>query len=487
MNSEIDFHERQLKEWDLAIREGRASEIRAQCRELKASDIPRNLLKDYAQIARRLGEPSLIIRWLRAVVRTDQSLTKPASVEEKALYGLGLSRLGAYREAAEILYGLNAEDFPEIYFFRTSLNFNQWNYSKGIADLNKYIRHKDLSPYSKLVGRLNRCAALVYLGKEELAHQEIEKLERILRVRGFHLLRGNLLEVRAQLHIDQSRLEEARRDLQEASSILKKADARSQLFVKKWEGFIEAKSTTQAKAVAAIEEVRQQAANIKDWETLRDCDFQLSLLLKDKDLFLKVYWSTGLSKYKQRMVERFDLREKIQNQYIWFSPGATESSPLFDLVQMAPSPLLKKLFFELTRDFYRPLQTTELSDRVYTNEYYNAETTPLKVHRLLQRGRQWLMKNQIPIDIESDKKNIRLLFNSPCRLLLYRKQNDRDQAVLPTGLVEMDKFTVHDVGHQMNLSERTARRLVAKLLQQRQIVKVSEGARPRYRVRKISI
>src|SRR5262249_15524932 len=159
--------------------------------------------------ARRVGAPDLIVLWLRPIVRSEKILAQAATEKEKALYALGLLRLGAFFEASQILSEVDPEKDPQVYFYRASMTINQWNYSKAIPDLKKYLHHTEVPAYSKLVGRLNLCASLVSVLKTDLAEKEIGKLMRKLERSENPLLKGNLLEIRSQLLHEQGKSDQA--------------------------------------------------------------------------------------------------------------------------------------------------------------------------------------------------------------------------------------------------------------------------------------
>lgn len=123
---------------------------------------------NFAHIARRVGLPHTIIILLNHVIRSEKRSLTPASSEEKAIYGLGLLRLGAFNEAEKILNSVNPDEDPQVYFYKASLYINQWNYSKAIPLLRHYIKNEKVNSYQKLVGRINLCAALVSLKKIKL-------------------------------------------------------------------------------------------------------------------------------------------------------------------------------------------------------------------------------------------------------------------------------------------------------------------------------
>lgn len=472
-------HEERLKLWDEWIREGHASRVRTLCRRFNHAKIPRSYLVDYAQIARRVGAPDLIVLWLRHIVRAEKPLALKPSAKEKAIYGLGLMRLGAFREACQIFADVEPEDDPQIYFYRASLNMNQWNYARAISDLRKYSRHKDIPAYSRLVGRLNLCAALVSSGKKQAANVEIEKLLRILKRKKILLLQGNLLEIRSQLFCEERRFEEALKDLDDASRILSHADARSLLYVEKWRLIIKLKADPDDRiALTRFETLKSTAIAIKDWETVRDSDLHKALALKDRNLILSVYWGSKFKAYKKRILTQFgDLT--IEPAYDWTNEPS-RNTPIVDLVAKAPTKSLRKLFYILTREMYQPLRATEIIDTLYPDEYYHSIASPAKLHRLIARARNWLVASAFPVSIDSYRNAFRLRLTGPCRLRLLAEPPSKPTPPMPA-VTEREFFTTKEWAREKGVSERTARREILALTATGMIEGVKRGPRTKYR------
>ncbi|MBC7464870.1 MAG: hypothetical protein H7256_02670 [Bdellovibrio sp.] len=473
----------QLTKWDEWIRTGHASKVRTLSRQLNHKKIPRPLLVDYAQIARRVGAPDLILLWLGPIVRSEKKMSWAATDQEKAIYGLGLFRLGAFHEAETILSEINPEIEPQVYFYRASLNMNQWNYAKAIPDLKKYIANKKVAPYQRLVGHLNLCASLVSNIKKDPKQIEyqIHKLMSQLDQADFPLLKGNLLEIRSQWLYEKGELKNALADLDKASQILRKADEQSLIYIDKWKLIIQLKDQKNSKnLVSQFDDLKKRAIDAKNWETVRDCDLQKALTLKDSNLILKVYWGSKFSAYKKRVRHLYPSLV-VDNTFSWKNSDRKDL-PSFNLIESAPTKTLRKLFFILLSEMYQPLRSTEIIDSLYPNEYYHPATSPARLHRLIARARKWLQENQIPVQIQAFRNAYRLKQLTTSQIILS-SQMAAPKIVLPE-LVQQEFFRAKDWAKQKNVSERTARKQILSLVRQGLIESFVRGPKTKYRLKK---
>lgn len=474
-STSMEQAEERLKQWDNLIRGGQARLVRDHCKKINHKQIPRQVLVEYCQIARRVGAPELIVRWLQPAVR----VKKDATESEKALYALGLFRLGAFREAEQLLGECHAEKEPQIFFYRASLYINQWNYQRAIPELRKYIRNPKVPEYSKLVGRLNLCASLVGNQDFNQAELEIEKLLKRIGSQEYSLLRGNLLEIRSQLFVEKQKFDKALQDLTDAGGLLKNADERSLVYVDKWKSIIHLKKYPPPKTNFQIfDSIRERAVQIQDWETIREIDLSWSLAAHDRDLFLRVYWGSRFNHYKDRVKKLFNDSRHIEDQFIWKNSPEEQSESAVDLVEMAPTKLLKRFFFILTRDFYRPLRSTELIDYIYENEFFNPISSPVKLHRLLLRARAWISEVELPVVIEVKKNSFRIKAHTPLRLQSHLGESER-VFKLPSEFTQRF-FTAAEWAQLFGISDRSARRQLSGLVREGVLVRKGHGRRIKY-------
>ncbi|MCK6598959.1 MAG: hypothetical protein L6Q37_11390, partial [Bdellovibrionaceae bacterium] len=457
---------KRLQQWDELIQLGQVSTVRKEFKALNFKRIPRNQLTNYANIARRIGLPNLILLLLNPIIRSDKKLEQKASLQEKAIYGLGLLRVGAFNEAEKIFNTLDPKKEPQIYFYKASLYINQWHYKKAIPLLKYYIKNPKISNYQKLVGSINLCASYVALKNEQLAEKHIARLYRKLKNSEHKLLLGNLLEIRAQWHSDQGHSAQVIADLELSKELLKMTDEGSQLYITKWQILSRLKSNpTNKKELQQLEDLKQQAIKYKEWELLRDCDFYLSLYQKNKQLLAKVYWGTLFPEYKKRVLKLSGFSLETADFFYWENHDTltTPETDLvaFDLVAKAPSKLLKSLFFMLTQEFYRPLRLTEIFGVIYPEEFYHPIHSTLKIRRLIHRARKWLSNYTKAIEI----KNLRgfyykLEFSKHLKLKVYKSfplgaPSFLSQELVTSYSIPKNFFSSKELSKTMKLSQRS--------------------------------
>lgn len=471
-------YQEQLKQWDAWIREGQAAKVGILCRQLNHKKIPRSLLLEYAQIARRVGAPDLIILWLRSIIYSTKSLEQKATLQEKAIYGLGLLRLGAFGEAEKILNSVDPRLDPQVYFYKASLYINQWAYKKAVPLLKKYIKHPDIPAYQKLVGRLNLCASLVSLEKLQFAEVEISRLMKLLDRGGHQLLKGNLLEIRAQLYYVKGEVALALQSLDQSQQLLKHAN-KMILFVEKWKILTSLKATpNDPKLLRSLQQLLEKARQAKEWEIVRDCDLHLAQYQKEGALFLKVYWGSLFRDYKEKVKKLSPGKWTESSYYDW---GQSDSLQALDIVALAPTKLLKSLFFILTREFYRPLRTTEILGYLYPDNYYNAGSDPIKLQRLIQRARQWITKNNIPVRIQSYRNSYKLELTSAARIRITASLSSEVINYIPKDFKNKRSFSTKEWALVQKVSRRTAQRQIQYHINLGQIEAFSFGPSAKFR------
>lgn len=474
----------QLKEWDELIRQGQSVEVLKLCRRLNHKQIPRDLLLDYAQIARRVGAPELILFWYSPIVRSEKEFDQHATAQEKAIYALGLFRLGAFQEAKEILSEIDPAQDPQVNFYFASLYINQWLYAKAIPKLKAYIKDPRVPLYPKMVGRLNLCTCLQSVGKFKAAETEIRRLMKILSRHKLSLLQGNLYEIRAQLHIEMKLWDDARVDLELAAQHLKYADSRSQIYVDKWKNTIAlSSSTNKESALLELEAIKARALVAQDWESVRDCDFRRATSTENQILLLHVYWGTLFPGYKDRVLEVLNAGRNQAKEFVWHSdPSQPDHQPV-DLVQEAPTETIRRLLFCLTRETYRPLRLTELFDQIYESEFFHAKSSPAKLRQLIARTRQWIEEKNYPIEIIAIRNSYQLRFTAPMSLLLRDslQASKADLVSIPQPVKEKDQFTAADWASAQNVSSRTARRQILELVRCGKIKSFIRGPKTFYK------
>lgn len=73
-------------------------------------------------------------------------------------------------------------------------------------------------------------------------------------------------------------------------------------------------------------------------------------------------------------------------------------NPIEDLTLLA-CPLLMKLFYVLTQDFYRQLKSAELHSLIFPENFYNPNSSPEVIKQLVFRLKKFLIKNKWPLEL----------------------------------------------------------------------------------------
>ncbi len=223
---------------------------------------------------------------------------------------------------------------------------------------------------------------------------------------------------------------------------------------------------------------------------MRDIDFNIALARKSETDFLRVYWGSGFVAYKKNIWKAFQDRVGrtiiLPNQFIWTTDlGGKDPGPTINLVNQAPTKLLKTLFIALTKDLYRSIRLVELSDELFPEEYFNPESTPARIARLISTARKWLLQQNYPLTIKTKNNSFRLQFHQPCSLILQKRyQTEKDSLLnlLPKELIQAKVFTLSEFVNHSDLSRRTARLRLSQLSKQKLIRKLPFRQQPTFLV-----
>ncbi|MCK6599503.1 MAG: hypothetical protein L6Q37_14145, partial [Bdellovibrionaceae bacterium] len=222
-----------LGQIDLALKEARFSQAQVLFFELARHKCPREHLLELCQIARRLNQPYHILRWLYPIVRSETENSPPATDAEKSIFAVGLTRIGAFHEAQQLLQELPDQQADK--FFALGLLYIwQWKYDQAIRPLKKYLHFFQVGHYSYLIGLLNLTAAYVNTDQRRIGSESAQKLLSFCGQNQFPLIKANTLEILAQSCLHEKNFSKAEFYLNESASILKSSGSDYELFVNKW-------------------------------------------------------------------------------------------------------------------------------------------------------------------------------------------------------------------------------------------------------------
>jgi hypothetical protein len=434
--SALHSSQNQLQELDQLIRRGQQGAAREILLAANLKKIPRAQIAAYADLARRLNMPKVMLLLLKPIVRREAALEAPPSIQESALFATALSRLGVFPEAQNILKKLDDRENSEVLLFTAQNLMLQWDYLGAIPKLKKYVLRKDLTPYQKWVGQVNLASSLIgemqwknadaILDslKNEIEQTALQKKEEVESVA---LLHANALGLMAHSAFLQGDLEKARRAVNESTRLLSGSQSRYELLAKKWQAIVELFQNPDKPAqLQSFRALKAESIKARDWETTRDFDFYEALSRRDDALFLRLYHGTPHTSFRKRIKKIYQPTLQIPKMVDW-KLAASESEShkdlrIFDVskgceiggrANLTKQPMLSRLLQFLTKDFYRPAAMGSVFSALYPDEKFNPVTSPNRTYMVAKRLRKWFESQNIPLGIEIENEWFRLKAEKP--------------------------------------------------------------------------
>lgn len=434
-------------ELDSWLRNGRVAEVRERLGQIAPSDVPRADLATLGGIARRAGLPGFALKLLHPIVRPVHPLTVPASVAELAVYASCLARIGAFEEAMDIFAGLRAQATPESLLLEAFAQIHQWHYAEAVPCLKKYLAVKGLPEYDAVIGKMNLAACYQFLGthakeKDQLLAEIRQACER----RGWVRMARNARELSAQSAISKEDFAQA----EDLLAGLSRDNAGDELMIEKWRAILAVKKNPADRT--PLESVRAKAEREQQLEIVRDCDYYQAIACKDEALAAKVYFGTTAPGYRKRLREATRAWMKLPATYVWPDSKATR---VLDMVSgkesggtsaLKPGRVRLKLLRFLASDFYRSFPLGSIFGHLYRGEVFNVDSSPARVRRVIERLREWLKENEIPIAVKPHHGQYRLEFTGSYGLRLPRNLEAADSSGLEQLRLSLlrSKFTFHE-------------------------------------------
>ncbi len=488
----------QLQKLDILIRQGQQGQARDILLTVGLKKLPREHLVDFADLARRLNMPKVILQLLREIIYQDKPGEEAATIHEQALYATGLSRLGVFQEAQNILKTLDTSEIPEVSLFFAQNSMLQWDYASAIPKMKRYLRFKALSDYQRVVGKVNLAAC--YIGEmrwnesDQILQEiwsEIENLSTPEERQSYGLLYANSLGIAVHSLFLRGRIQEAKDLIATANKILLGTKSRYELLVKKWQAILDVFSDlSNSDSTSKFKSLVEESRKARDGETLRDLEFFESLAFRDDQLFIKVYHGSPYASYRKRIRKIYKPEFPIPKMIEWDLNASShfEKKRVFDIskgcedggtARLSSSPLLMRLLQTLSKDFYRPATTGSLFSVLYPSEYFNPQTSPNRVYHVIKRLRIWFQDHAIPIDIEAQEDRFTLASRGPYHLRVSFQnirisKNESWLESLSHHLGQRD-FSIEDAIEELQLPPTTAKKFLIWACQQGHVRRMKKG------------
>ena len=456
----------QLQQIDLALKNAQFNEARILFFTLARHKWPRDNLLDLCHLARRLNLPYFILRWLHPLVRPKTQLRNPATAAEKSMYAVGLTRVGAFAEAKNLLQEL-PEDQADKHFALGMLSIWQWNYAQAIRPLKKYLKFFSRGDYSYLIGLLNLSACCMICGKIQKGDEGISILLEECKDGKYPLIRANTLEVLAQSKLRQGHYTEAEQHLNASAEILKSTGSDYELFVNKWKLILQL--LRGEKPDAEIIEFKKLSQKMKVFEAAREIDLYTAIAEKKENSFLQVYHGTRFSGYKSRIKNLYGYEQRVPRDFMCrFGSEHTDSVVSLNDFELTKSS--KKLLTILLSDHYRPIQLGEAFKELYPDEHFNPDTSLPRLYQVFRRLKKEIQHHLIPIQLHWRQKQISWKPISSFNLHIEMPKVKSILSAMPNSL-----FSVDDVMKNFSISQSSAYRVVDEALSAKKITRRGAG------------
>ncbi|MCM2280827.1 MAG: hypothetical protein NDI61_03160 [Bdellovibrionaceae bacterium] len=495
----------QLETW---TREGQNQKVLSALLGLKLKAIPRNFRSDFAQIARRINQPLLSLRFLNSIVRSPFVLDEPPNGKEKVIYATTLTALGSLGEADEILSEVNHDEEPDVNLYRAFICFRRWDYARAIPLLRTYLRSPGLSEYSVVVGQVNLIAALVADARVADARAQIRPVLEKTRRQEMWLLHGNTLELLAQVEMLSGNWVSSLKHLEDAEKILKSTNAMYYFFVLKWQAIVRClQHPNSVTELARLREVRRQAIFRQYWEGVRDLDLYAASTRRSESALMDVVRGTPFLSFRAR-AERvwggplpgreagpyalLDIGGSASGGESVFDPSSTSTSVLLDhrdlnskpARDLDMNPLLLKAFDVLIRDRYRPVPLGALFYELFPDEYFDPFYGPKKISNLVARLRRKLEEWRWPLDLQVRRNELSIRPRAAgVQVMRHARPLARSTDFWSMAKSEFigRSFTVAQLAHCAKRSRSYALRLVREALRRGEIIASGHGPARVYR------
>ena len=259
--------------------------------------------------------------------------------------------------------------------------------------------------------------------------------------------------------------------------------------------------------------IRQRSLQYKYYELVRDCDLYLAVAQNNEHWTRHLIYGSPQKGYLNKVRYLLNrttihsqtssaLQQKKGAFYLWpacdyletrkqSTPDISHKNVLeidMGIWNGQATTLVKskkglRLLQVLSQDFYRPLSLGPLFNQLYPNEYYNPLSSPARVYKVVQRVQQLLIENHIPLKIEQQKNEFKLVRLQSCyilrraRIILNRQvvANENKNGLNASTLLRLKKwakrqwFTSKLASQAMGVSTRHLRRWLQPLITSRQI------------------
>lgn len=409
-------------------------------------------------------------------------------------YAAALLGLGAAEEAQELLKKIQQHP-PALLSYAISF-FSSWNYEASLPLLKKYLKLQT-DPYMSLVGRINLIAASIGLGDYVGGQVQLRDLITDLKDNPkASVLYGNCWEIQAQIDIENKEYEKALQSLETSKIIFKDQLTRYLLYVNKWEAVaklaLNPKSDLNQKNLI---EIINQAKQLRNWETIRDSEFQFAKYTANYELIQKNLLGTPFKGYHQRIKKLYNIQldENFLYAYApetYLSQNAMLSESVLDKKDLHKEKLGSatgvKILNLLLKDFYKPLRAGVVHHFLNPNTYFNPFSSAHNIRNHIYRFNNSCTTNAIPLSIFINRGDIFLKLSSNKPISISAKsrvfKSGREWSLSQISAnFKGTTFSAAKVAEKLKISKRQANYLIKQALVDKDLIKINAGRSSLYK------
>jgi len=445
-------------------------------------------------LLRRTGAFNETVKVLHGLARDEMASENRdlAQIE----YATSLTFLGLTAEAENIFLSLNKNKYPQVLTQLSTLNTMNWDYESSVKNLENYfnlssIHHISNDEYFNLIAEINLNISYAFVRPEKINIDRIYEIKKIVQQKNYKLLNAVTTQILGRYLTSQREYVNAERVFQTGLNTLKGQKTFDFLYLKKWQliNSLESKRMG-SKPLLELALLKKYAYNLKDYETVRECDYYHSLYSKNKKLHTYCFVGSPFLHYKRKF--KSDLIE--EKTLFQFNPEntryeikLTQDTKLdLDLIiseytsknntKLKKNKNLSLLLQSLTNDFYRPKTIHRLFTDLFPDQYWNPQSSPNLIRQIIFRFRQWSAANHINLKITENSKNYYL--NSEDHKIVFIKNKDLNSAMNLN--LNSREFTLAEFKQQTGLSQRSAERKIAELKKRGQIKTIGQTRNLKY-------
>jgi tetratricopeptide (TPR) repeat protein len=470
-----------LEDW---TRQGKRRFVMDRLLALNRNDFSISQLASILQIANRNHFYSLTLRYLFRHKQQAEERSEGLPIEVVTTYAAALLGIGAIEEAQRLLKP--RLDTPAALFSFALSHFSTWSYSAAEKHFIHYIQIQP-DDYMKKVGHINLVAAYIGSGNLVKAERSLHELMKDLKSDSrAAILYANCWELKAQIEIINLDYAKALESLEHSKTLFNNQLSRYLLYVNKWQAVAQLALNPHSSACQQqLLAIKEQGRALKNWETIRDCDFHLARYTSDERLLQQTLLGTPYKGFHLRVKKLYGISIDKKSEYLYMLSSNQNSrlTTFCDLVNPAETlirhPQCLNLFLLLTRDFYRPPRFGVLHAELHPQEYFNPFTSPHRIRNTILRLNKlnFELNNGLQVRVRSGdvfletSNQVGITFRRIFRTL----SKDEHLLAIICAKTKGSSFCCADAAKFLKISPRSALKIINYGIQKRRLVKLGRG------------